>query len=198
MQQEADLKRLNESMDIKNKKIMQLESQVGIATTYLAGSNITASSSQPGSSALFEQHLIKLCESIKELLSRLSNLPDLFSKSQTVNVYNGNQRSSTGEKSSQTLPVILQGDEAMLADAKDALVAHDDPLTTEEPLISLENILTCTICDKTLQNQAELNHHLESNHANDNVLNNTNEGNIPSSSILISTVSSAPSNPSSL
>ena len=36
-QQEAELKRLNECLDLRNKKVMQLESQVGIARSYISG-----------------------------------------------------------------------------------------------------------------------------------------------------------------
>jgi hypothetical protein len=36
IQQEAELKRLNEGLDIRNKRIMQLDSQVGIASTFIS------------------------------------------------------------------------------------------------------------------------------------------------------------------
>ena len=38
-QQEAEIKKLNEGMDVRNKRILQLENQVGVATSYLSSRN---------------------------------------------------------------------------------------------------------------------------------------------------------------
>ena len=197
VQQEADIKRLNESMDIKNKRIMQLESQVGVATEYLSNSNTTASSSQQSSSTSTE-HLNNLIESIRVLLGKLSSLPDLFSKTQTVNVYN-NQRLPTSEKSSQTAATVFhKNDDHIVVNTRESLTEHNDHLMTDELQVISENILTCTLCNITLQSSAQLNDHLESNHDNNKPSDVELRNDMPCSSTSISTESSTASNPQSL
>ena len=41
VQQETELKRIQETLDIRNKRIMQLESQIGTATTQISSRNLT-------------------------------------------------------------------------------------------------------------------------------------------------------------
>ena len=168
VQQEADIKRLNENLDIRNKKIMQLESQVGVATTYLSSSNANSPNTQQ-SLSISQEQLNNLTQSINALQVKLLTLPALCSKNQTVNVFNSNQKNPTSDKSSQTSTADPHDISAAVLDTAGAISARNDPLVTavsgsEEVPSSEENILTCTLCNLTLQTYAQLTHHLEDMH----------------------------------
>ena len=150
---------------------MQLEGQVGIATTYLSSSSASASpSSQEHLPAIVEQ-LKKITESLHVQMDKFSTLPDLLGKTQTVNVYNNHQKPHTTEKMSQTPPVLP--DYAAPSELNTGN-ATDDPLTdndmaglgfdSDQLNSNLETILTCTLCNITLQSDSELNLHLETRH----------------------------------
>ena len=64
-QQEVELKRLKESIEIRNKRIMNLEAQVGHASDLFANRNINENSADGLNS--------NLCRKIDQLLEKLSN-----------------------------------------------------------------------------------------------------------------------------
>ena len=168
MQQESDIKRLNENLGIRNKKIMQLENQVGVGTTYLSSSH-TNSPSTLQSLPISAEQFNNLAQSINALQMKLSTLPALCSKNQTVNLFNDNQKNPTSGKSSQTSTADPHDISAAVLNTGGAIAARNDPLVTtvsgsEEVPSSEENILTCTLCNLTLQTYAQLNHHLEDMH----------------------------------
>ena len=65
-QQEAELKRLTESLDIRNKRIMQLEAQVGHASAFI--------SARPAAHDTSEESLKYLSDKILDLTRRLESL----------------------------------------------------------------------------------------------------------------------------
>ena len=170
VQQEADIKRLNENIDLRNKRIMQLEGQVGVATTYLTSSSASVSPSSQEHLPVIIEQLKKITESLHVQMAKFSALPDLLGKTQTVNVYNNHQKPLTNEKVSQTPPVLPDYKPAKHNTGN----VTDDPLTdngmaglgsdSDQLNSNLETILTCTLCNITLQSDSELNLHLETRH----------------------------------
>ena len=105
VQQEADIKILTESLDVRTKKVLQLEGQVGMATNYLSSRDANTSSN---SEAITTDQLDSLCSSLNLLLVKMSALPEVLpSKTQVVNVYNTSniQKPEVSDKSSQTTPI---------------------------------------------------------------------------------------------
>ena len=72
-QQEADIKTLKESNALKNKKVMQLESQVGVATSYLASRDTHSVQSSQNS-----DQISNLIQNINLLLTKLSGISECF------------------------------------------------------------------------------------------------------------------------
>ena len=94
VQQEGDIRRLNENLDLRNKRIMQLESQVTVATSHLSSRESSCSTSSPVNCP---DQLKNLLDSLQHLLTKLTAVPDLLSsKTQTVNVFtNSPNKNST-------------------------------------------------------------------------------------------------------
>ena len=169
VQQEADLKRLNESLDIRNKTIMQLESQVGVAKSYLASRDPSPPGNIP--TAITDQ-LTSLCTSLNLLLTKMiSTSEHLSPKTQAVNVYNTTchqQREPVmTDKASQTsepIPTppanVLNGNEPR----EDSSIIISDTLAEVDASADSETILTCTLCHRSLESSSLLDDHLESIH----------------------------------
>ena len=182
IQQEAELKRLNECLDIRNKKIMQLESQVGVATTYLSSRD----SSPQASSPAMADHLNALSSSLALLISKLSLLTDTPAKSTpTVNIYNshGNHaRPHMNDKATQSpqIPNSSSTSDLISNDANEVLNDVTASIIAENP--NVEIVLTCTVCNKALESSDQLDLHMESLHGSDP----HNEGNVnlPTSVLL--------------
>ena len=155
-QQEAELKRLNESLDIRNKKIMQLESQVGTATSYLSSRD---TGHQCSSSANISDQFTALLTTMNLLLSKLSLCTDspAASRLSPVNIFNSpcqGPRSSLVDRTVQTDTNDIS--------SKD--IAMTTP-TNENISDDTETVLTCTICGKILETSAQLDLHIESDHS---------------------------------
>ena len=91
---------------------------------------------------------------VKLLLTKLSTFPDnLAEKSQAVNIYNNtcmHQKPTLIDKSCQTL-------EDDVEDAQAVAPAHEVSMESED-------ILKCTICNKSLDSTAHLEEHFETAH----------------------------------
>ena len=90
VQQEAEIRKLRETLDLKNKKILQLKGQIESSVSHLASRNQEFSGNIPHSTL---QHL---------LLKLIDLLDKLHVQSPTVNVYNDRHPKATIEHSTQT------------------------------------------------------------------------------------------------
>ena len=155
-QQEADIRTLKESLDLRNKKIMQLEGQVGVAKSYMSSRDTPHTDDNH---VVSEQHN-KLLTSLSLLLAKLNTISDnLNVKSQEVNVYNSTchlQKPHIADKTTQTHPNIPKLSE----------VLNQEIQTEPENLTETEIILTCTHCLKTFQTNGQLDDHMERSHEN--------------------------------
>ena len=99
VQQETEIKRLKESQDVRNKRIMQLESQVGHAASHINSRNIEKNDPN----ILPDEH-INLAESVKLILSKLESM---ISNPPNINISNNQNfispKPTLQNKSTQTV-----------------------------------------------------------------------------------------------
>ena len=137
VQQEAELKRLRESNDVKNKKIMQLEGQVGIATSYLSSRDPNL----PGiSTTTSGDQLSSFNESVKVLQAKINVLFEYFPKSPVVNVYSGCHSHK---------PVVTDtGTQTNITNGLPILSSHNDRRENSTPTATNQVILAPPVpCD---------------------------------------------------
>ena len=171
-QQEADLKKLNEAMDIRNKKVMQLERQVGVATSYLS----SREGNQDNSTNVTDQ-LAAMIASLNKLITKLVSEP-IVQKSPSVNVYNSLchlQKPALLNKATQTSTDLSSDPPPTSAlNMEPTTVASASDTDTNNQLsqnASIDEIvLACTICDRVLETSDQLDHHMEAMHGNSPLL----------------------------
>ena len=145
---------------------MQLESQVGVATAYLSSSDTVPSSTQQ-SCPISIQQFNSLTNSLNLLIAKLSAIPEIISKSQIVNVFNGSHKPYGDEKASQTTNIHPLITPAPVCDKINPSTADNDVImesTASSPTHA--NILTCTLCNFNPESLSQLNQHLEDTHDN--------------------------------
>ena len=156
-QQEAELKRLHETLDIRNKKIMQLESQVGSAASYLSSRD---TGHQSNISPNICDQLTALLTTMNLVLSKL--VPSTDSRSSPINIYN----------SPCQVPKLTMIDMGTQTDKVD-IISADMTMTTitrETLADDTEAVLSCTLCGKVLESIAQLDLHIESNHSSSSTI----------------------------
>ena len=162
-QQEADLKRLNETLDLRNKRIMQLDGQVGAATNYIASRDTPIENARDvldnGNGSL-----LKINDNLNLLLSKLAVLTDQIStKSQQVNVYNSmspQAKTILLNKTSQTTNESCSKSVQTCDNTAESMETNEN----EEPEDTI-TVLQCTICSRILKDSSELDNHIESVHS---------------------------------
>ena len=155
-QQESELKRLNECLDLRNKKIMQLESQVGVARSFIASREVPHENTMP---LPHSDQLTNHTTSLSHLLSKLTIVVDnLTPRTPSVNVYNSSchgSKATMKEASCQTscdnLAVI---DTTNTNTIESVITTNDDA----------EAILICTVCNISLESNRDLDSHMETAH----------------------------------
>ena len=104
VQQETELKKLREGMGIRNKRIMQLEDQIGVAASYMSSRDTgMAIGNSPG----ITETNSKLVDCMNLVLTKLTLLSESSAKTQSVNVYNNAcdpQKPETASKHTQKTP----------------------------------------------------------------------------------------------
>ena len=160
IQQEAEIKKLSEGIDIRNKKIMQLESQVGVAAKY-----VSSRDSSTADNLLVPDQPASLLATMNLLLTKVSSLADHhMPKTPAVNIYNtvpcSHQRQVMLDKDSQTHddPNTDESLDRSLPTATDAI--NKD----EHGPIDTEIVLVCTVCSQVLNTNEQLDLHMESVH----------------------------------
>ena len=143
---------------------MQLESQVGVATSYLASRDTRSVESSQNS-----DQMSNLIQNLNLLLTRLSGISECFSnqtKTPAVNVYTfpccPPHKNPVSDSATQT---TKDGDHVPLS-KRTAPLAEDcshgeapQDLSTHS-----EEILTCTVCNGTHQSSTQLDEHMEFAH----------------------------------
>ena len=190
VQQEAEIKKLSEALDLRNKKIMQLEGQVTVAASSLSSRESSCSSSSPVNSS---HHLRNLIDTIQQLIEKLTVATDpLSSKGQTVNVFSnssskncivtdkGCQTSNlSSESHNQTEAVNNEANDSVDATVtfpSDGIIAtansETQQSTTEacDESAPIEIVLNCTICNQNFLSSTHLNNHLETAHGTNSLL----------------------------
>ena len=158
VQQEADLKRLNETLDIRNKRIMQLEDQIGIAASYVSNRDTDIRGASVTSSDLRCENLSQISDKLNNLVTKISMVVDQFiSRSHAVNIYN--TTSSTHRQ-----VVYDRGTQTMDGSS----VQNNDSMNEQDTLDSEEIILQCTVCSNTFKSSSDLDNHIESTHRGPN------------------------------
>ena len=167
-QQEAELKRLKESLDIRNGKIMQLESQVGLATSHLSRRDECPKDSN---SRTVTDQLSATLSSLNLLLSKLTLWSDPpVSRASPVNVYNthcNHNRPYQVDRCTQTQTIMNIS--STTPDASTVAVEVSDTMDAtdnEDSHDDTEIIFTCTLCNKDLKSSQQLDRHVENVHNN--------------------------------
>ena len=176
VQQEAELKRLGECLDIRNKKVMQLESQVGVAKSYLSSRDVNPAESSTSTNT---DQITSLLTSVNLMLTKLAGIPDnLTQKTQSVNVYNNtchHQTPALADKGCQTPPDLVGSPSSLQTDLNNATAIEDIQADTTRSIPDVgepskdsgdapEDILICTVCNNKLESTDQLESHLESAH----------------------------------
>ena len=184
--QETELKRLKESMDIRNKQIMQLEGQIGHATSYISSRTSDAHALSSGSNLTRTTDVESaLQDSLKSVHSKLDLLAKAASSPvNNININNGQPwrqaKANLLDKSAQAdLPCE---DCKLSSNPSDGLTNHIDSHTgnrsssqsspppsnlaenIQPSRETLETILTCTVCAITLATSDQLDSHMEADH----------------------------------
>ena len=140
-QQEVEIKRLNECLEVRNKRIMNLEAQVGHASDLFADRNNTTT--RPP-----EHELKALAEKVDSIVLKLEKLQTSQpSNNIVINSCRSENPSSMLHSSTQT-------------DVSDLNTSND---TFSESLI-------CEKCNKTYKSQGDLQVHLRDEHTEQNAL----------------------------
>ena len=160
IQQEADLKRANEALDVRNKRIMLLDSQVGIATAHMTSRDMGTGGDIPATTV---ESLSKVIESMNLVLAKIVTMIDQLSpRTQSVNVYNNscqNHKSDSRDEASQTTQEPSKYPTTATIDP-----SNNNSNIAEETVEDHEVILQCTVCNKILSSQAHLDSHIECVH----------------------------------
>ena len=158
VQQQSEIKRLNETLDIRNKRIIQLEDQINVAASYMSSRD--SNKGDDNTNTIVPLNNSALSDNILLIINKLSLLTDqLSTKNHTVNVYNTTRvlhdqnPSSNSSKATQT---DIPCDEIVL----DSTTVMDIEEVLEEV------VPQCTICGKIFKTAADLDSHIDSVHAN--------------------------------
>ena len=156
VQQEADLKVLRESLDMRTKRVMQLESQVGIAASLISSRDSNPPQADADRASSFRDSLDLLHRKI-DTLSSLTH-----TKVPCVNVYNnaGNYEPQRSSKASQTMPVPPSNHDQAIPSETD----NDEATNIDAEAEDTVTVFTCTICNENAESSAHLDRHLEVTH----------------------------------
>ena len=162
VQQESQIKRQNECLDIRNKRIIQLEAQVGIAAARIGSRNAESDDSSPSTSQT------KLEETVQLIMLKLESR----STAPIININNGlhghhqNLLSQSRNQSSQTEQCEEDVQNAHCPECaktktqKDSLDTHMKS-PHQPPAVSN---FQCNMCEQILLSENELENHNQAIH----------------------------------
>ena len=186
MTQEAELRTLKESLDVRNKKIIQLEGQISHAARHIAErpSDQVSHAEYHNSSASVASSLATLHSKLDTLL-KMSCIPV-----NNININNNPSGSSNTSSSKLEDKTTQIPDNSILEESPaispcnpaslPTLSTFSDDLCTPPVLEPMEEgteaVLMCTTCGKTFQTDKQLDEHIEGTHGQTNVICNTAHG----------------------
>ena len=163
VQQEAEIKRLHEGTDIRDKKIMHLESQVNVSTSYISSRDQPQMTSSYTATQATDQ-LTNILSTLNLLITKLSLVADhQVPKSPSVNVYNSHcshQKPVMVSQSSQTSEFSTTNPEPTI----DMDLDSSSPTEPGPVMAETEDVLTCTLCGLILESKEELEAHIGNIH----------------------------------
>ena len=130
---------------------MQLESQIGVATSYISSRD---ANNQHATGTITTDQISSVKDSLNLLQLKIASLSDQSaSRAPSVNVYNNchPHRPEVSSKASQTT-----------RDSDSPVSVTPCMITTNEE--DIEVMLSCTLCNKSLGSSIDLDNHLESEH----------------------------------
>ena len=149
VQQEVEIRRLNECLDIRNKRIMQLEDQVGHAADYMASRDSHHSKDNPKSD--IDEKLAELTAKVNAFLSS--------SVSPTNNIY-------INSNSCKTVDYNNKSQQTQVSFPCDQCSKYSNNMSGNS-MPAFENL--CDECGKAFMSANDLVHHVESEHKNPNI-----------------------------
>ena len=176
--QEAELRKLSESLDIRNKKIIQLEGQISHAASNISArpdhpESFSSSSSRPAVDRL-ENYAKQIIQTLELLAKQCANpvnnininnsLP--WSTSQTK-ADNGTQTTcedcgklsnNSGDQNTHNVPTHMSSSPSPMQASPSPSISLLAPSCRSE---NLEAINTCTVCGKTFETGELLDKHIE-------------------------------------
>ena len=159
VQQQAEIKRLNETLDIRNKRIIQLEDQINVAANYMSSRDSNLGGANANNNA-FPLNISALSDNIVLIINKLSLLTDqLSTKSHIVNVFN------TPPVSHDPKPSSISNKATQTDKPNDEIVLDNTTMIDVEEALE-EDVLQCTTCGKICSTVADLEFHIDSAHAN--------------------------------
>ena len=141
---------------------MQLENQIGTATSYISSRDISRGESNNSGKC---EVLSKLKDCLDLIITKIPLLSDQSTpKAQSVNVYNTTCHTHSPQvlhKQTQTSQVPSTAD---IVEAVIEISENENRVVNETAADNLEEILQCTLCNKALETNAHLDAHMEETH----------------------------------
>ena len=162
IQQETEIKRMKEGLDIRNKRIMQLESQVRLAASHISSRDQNQACTDDPSSS-------------DSLLLILGKLDSLAQASSTPNISINNSHSCHGLKSSlqhnksvQTETITENHIVSSYSQPQVFNFSSSDPSHHPESPHGSFQSFKCTVCSHVCISEKELIHHIKTAHSKQN------------------------------
>ena len=178
IQQQSEIKRLGESLDIRNKRIMQLESQIGVAASYMSNRDSNTSTARMEANTDKDKSLINILnDHLALIINKFDVLIDkVCTKQPGVNIYNTTSTSNKPNNSSTCKSTQTVTDNADTATEKGDEVAHledNEKRMVDEVNIGEESVLctkrnqsiSCDYCEEKLLSAQKLQEHISQKHA---------------------------------
>ena len=162
-QQQSEIKKLNETLDIRNKVIVQLEAQVGHAADHLAArvGHTTSNIATGDISAL-----LNIDKNVTTILSRLSNLS--VAPVNHFNIHNDSICHNIPRSQTQTDPSECKSCKTSYISSVDDHTndAHGNSSSNANPYSTGSGELACNTCGRSFVTQDLLTEHIETSHHN--------------------------------
>ena len=157
VQQETDLKKLRETMDIRNKRILQLEAQVGISVAHISSRKLPEVSNPSIASTD-----VNNCQDIVALLSKIEHaLKSINSPSapvNNINIHNSSQQCKSRSEHHASSQTDLNFFSCNLCDF---VSTNDDDLKHHVKVNHESTNLSCLSCERIFSTAKDLKEHKE-------------------------------------
>ena len=160
--QETELKKLKETLEIRNKKILQLEEQIGEAASYIGRRNTSDDATDGNTTQRLEDCILLLVSKLE------SSSNDTSSPVNNISIYSqgclNKTTTSLYSQATQTEASFACENCKQTNENPSKEKAHNEP--SHKPPVS-NSLFRCTSCVKFFLSEKELTSHIESKHATD-------------------------------